>query len=254
MAPGRRAVVLFAMLALAVAVAAVWLAPAALLDLRMAGATGGVVRLAQADGTVWNGRGSVVAGATRIPIAWRVECWPLLRGVLRVRSGLGHRRRNATRDHRRRHATTSRFHDVDVTVPAEVIATALGPIAVVSVAGEVSLKADDIEWTSDSSRGEARVLWHAARIAHAGSAVPLDLGDVRTLMTADGNVLSGPLTNEGGDLVLRGVWTMRARDSAQLALHLTPRRPGPSDLARTLAAIGTADGNGWRIDWRAPLR
>jgi hypothetical protein len=122
------------------------------------------------------------------------------------------------------------------------------------VAGEISLKADDIEWKPDSSRGEARVIWHAARIAFAGSAVPLDLGDVRTEATANGNVFAGPLRNEGGDFALRGEWTMRAHDSVQLALHLTPRRAGPSDLERTLSAIGTVDGNGWRIDWRGPLR
>ena len=91
MVSGRRAVVLFAMLALAVAIAAAWLAPATLLDTRIAGATGGMVRLADTAGTLWNGRGSLVAKTTRIPIAWRVDCWPLLRGMLRVRlaSGIG---------------------------------------------------------------------------------------------------------------------------------------------------------------------
>ena len=253
MAPGPRAVALFAMLALAVAVAAAWLAPAALLDPRIAGTTGGMVRLAETDGTVWNGRGSLVAEATRIPIAWQVEYWPLLRGVLRVRlvsdTGAATPRAIVAVG-----TDTLAFHDVDVTLPAAFFGVTLSPFAVVSVAGEISLKADDIEWKPDSSRGEARVIWHAARIAFAGSAAPLDLGDVRTEATANGSVLAGSLRNEGGDFALRGEWTMRAHDSVQLALHLTPRRAGPSDLERTLSAIGTADGNGWRIDWRGPLR
>jgi hypothetical protein len=241
------------MLALAVAIAAAWLAPAALLDPRIATATGGMMHLADADGTVWNGRGSLVAGTTRIPIAWRVECWPLLRGLLRVRlvSGTGAATPRATIA---AGADTLAFDDVDVTLPAAVFGATLRPFAVESVAGAISLEASDIEWKPDASRGEARVIWHAARIAFAGSAAPLELGDVRTRVTADGNALFGPVTNEGGDLALRGDWAIRAHDSVQLVLHVAPRRPGRSDLERTLSAIGTAEGNGWRIDWRGPLR
>jgi hypothetical protein len=241
------------MLALAVAVAAAWLAPAALLDQRIADATSGMARLAEADGTIWNGRGILVAPGTRIPIAWRVECWPLLRRVLRVRlaSGTGAATPRATIE---ASADTLAFHDVDVTLPAQVFAATLSRFAIESVAGEFSLRADAIEWKPDSSRGEARVIWHAARIALAGSAAPLDLGDVRMRVSADGNALSGKVANEGGDLALRGEWAMRANDSVQLSLQLTPRRPVPADLERILTAIGTAEGNGWRIDWRGPLQ
>ena len=73
-------------------------------------------------------------------------------------------------------------------------------------------------------------------------------------VTADGNALSGPLANDGGDVALRGEWAMRAHDSVQLVLHVAPRRPGLADLERTLSAIGTAEGSGWRIEWRGPLR
>ena len=62
------------------------------------------------------------------------------------------------------------------------------------------------------------------------------------------------MANEGGDLALRGQWTMTASDGLALALLLTPRRADQTDLKRALAAIGTADGDGWRVDWRVPLR
>lgn len=250
---GRRPVVLFAMLALAVAVAAAWLAPAALVDARIAGATDGTVRLVETAGTVWNGRGSLVAKSTRIPIAWRIECWPLLRGVLRFRlaSGTGAATPRATIE---AGFDTLALHDVDVTLPVQVFGATLVPYGVESVAGEISLKADAIEWTPGAGHGEARVLWHAGRIAFTGGAAPLDLGDLRSVVTANGNSLSGPVTNEGGDLALRGEWTLRPHDSVQIALHVAPRRPGPTDLERALSAIGTADGNGWRIAWRGPLR
>ncbi len=253
MVRGRRAVVLFAMLALAVAIAAAWLAPAALIETRIADATGGTVRLAAIAGTVWNGRGSLVATATRIPVAWRVECWPLLRGVLRVRltSGTGAATPRATIE---AGADALAFHDVDVTLPAQIFSATLSRFGVESAAGEISLKADAIVWTPEAGRGEARVLWRAARVAFTGGAAPLDLGDVRALVTANGNSLSGPVTNDGGDLALRGEWAIRAHDSVQLVLHVAPRRPGLADVERTLSAIGTADGNGWRIAWRGPLR
>jgi hypothetical protein len=253
MAPGRRAVVLFAMLAIAVAIAFAWLAPAALLDTRIADATGGMVRLAETAGTVWNGRGSLVVKATRIPIAWRVDCWPLLRGVLRVRlaSGIGAATPRGTVEVG---ADTLSFHDVDVTLPAQVLGAALSPYGVEAVDGEIRLSADDIERKPGASHGEVRALWRAARVAFAGNATWLDLGDVRTLATANANALSGPLTNDGGDLALRGEWALRAHDSVQLTLHATPRRPGLADLERVLSAIGAADGGGWRLTWREPLR
>jgi len=38
------------------------------------------------------------------------------------------------------------------------------------------------------------------------------------------------------------------------ALLLTPARAGETELKRMLSAIGTAEGAGWRVEWRAPLR
>lgn len=250
---GRRAIVLFALVAIAVAVAAAWLAPAALLEPRIARATGGVLRLADASGTLRDGHGTMVAGVYRIPIAWHVEFRSMLRGILHVQvvSGTGAATPRATIAVG---TDTVAFHDVDVTLPAEVIAGTLARAATGAVTGEVNFKADAIAWAPGSGRGEARVIWRAARVVLPGSALPLDLGNVQTEATADGSVLSGPVRNEGGDLVLRGEWAMRAHESAELAVHVTPRRPGPSDLDRMLSAIGTPDGDGWRIDWRGPLQ
>jgi len=249
----RRAVVLLALVAIAVGVAAAWLAPAALLDWRIARATGGVLRLAEAGGTLRDGHGTVVAGMSQIPIAWHVEFRPLLRGVLRVQVGSG----TGAATPRATIAVgtdTLALHDVDVTLPAEILAATLGQRTAGAVTGDVDFKADAIEWAAGSGRGKARVIWRAAGVVLPGSALPLDLGSVQTEATADGSVLSGPLRNEGGDVALRGEWTMRVHESAQLALHVTPRRHGLSDLDRMLSALGTRDGDGWRIDWRGALR
>jgi len=253
MAPGRRALVLLAMVAIAVAIEAAWLAPATLVGAHVARATGGVLRLSDGEGTVWRGSGNVVAGTARIPVAWHLETWPLLRGVVRLRvtSGTGAPTPRATIA---ASADTVSLDDVAVTFPAEVFTAALSQAAVVAVAGEVSLNATTVEWTPASSRGEARFGWHSARITFVGSALPLDLGEVRATLTADGRAFSGPVANDGGDLALRGEWAMGPNEDLRLALLLTPRHAGQPEIARALSALGTADGTGWRVDWHVPLR
>ena len=74
--PGR--VLAFAVVAVVVAIEAAWLAPASLVDSHLARMNDGVVRSADAEGTIWRARGVIVAATARIPIAWRIEPWPLL--------------------------------------------------------------------------------------------------------------------------------------------------------------------------------
>ncbi len=70
----------------------------------------------------------------------------------------------------------------------------------------------------------------------------------------DGDRLSGPLSNVGGDLALRGDIALRAGSGIALSLVLTPRRADNRELAQALAMIGTPSGDGWRVDWRWPPR
>lgn len=172
------------MVAVAALVAAAWLAPATLLDARIANATDSVVRLVDAEGTIWNGRATLTANAARIPVTWQVDGWPLLRGVVQARMR--------------------------------------------SVAG--------------------------TRVTGVFGAPPLDLGEVRATLTASDDTISGTADNAGGDLALRGDWSFRVEDGLVLALLLTPRRADQTELKQALAAIGTVDGDGWRVDWRVPLR
>ncbi len=83
---------------------------------------------------------------------------------------------------------------------------------------------------------------------------PLDLGELRTTVTARGDGLAGPVTNEGGDVALRGEWSLRAGDGLVLTLRITPRRAGETELARALATFATPDGGDYRVVWRMPPR
>ena len=251
----RRTVLVLAAVAVVVVIDAAWLAPASLLDSRLARITNGMVRIADAGGTIWHARGVVVAGTARIPIAWRIEPWPLLFGEARLHATPGS---GAVAGSPRADVTIGRnsisLRDLDLTIPASVIATATGRIAAEVVAGAVNVKSASLDWKPPASRGEAQIFWRGAGLAFISGTVPLNLGDLQMNLTADGNQLSGPVSNDGGDLDIRGNATIREVDGVRLLLTLAPRRSDNTQLTLALAAIGAADGTGWRVDWRLPLQ
>ena len=250
----RRTVLVLAAIAVVVAIDVAWLAPASLLDSRLADMTGGAIRLSEADGTLWSGRGVVVAGAARLPVTWRVEPLPPRMGEVRVQamsdSGAGAAPRADITIGR----NSLSLHSVDLTLPASLIATTTGRMKAGAVGGEVSVKSTGMDWMRPESHGETQLLWRGARLTFVDGAAPLDLGDMQLKLTADGDRLSGPVANEGGDLDVRGEVTIRAVDGIRLLLTLAPRRSDNARLALALAAIGTADGAGWRVNWRLPFK
>jgi general secretion pathway protein N len=250
-----RALVVFATIAVAAAIAAVWLAPAALVDARLAGLTAGILRLTNADGTLWRGRGDVVAGAARLPIAWRVEPWPLLRGELRV-----HVEPVSTGSDRTPRADIAVadghvvLRDVDVTIPAPALAGAAGSPIARMLTGDVNLATDRLDWAPPSNRGSARLQWRTARLVLTDGGRPLEFGDVAAEIHAEGDRLSGPIANTGGDLTVSGTIELRSNDAARLSLVLAPRGPVDAAMAQALSALGAADNGRWRVEWRLPLR
>jgi hypothetical protein len=253
MEPGRHPLALLVLMGIAVAIGLVCLAPASLLDSRLARATRGMLQLASAQGTLWRGRGVVTDANMRLPLEWNVDVWPLLRGTvhLRVRSDTGADSPRGTLDVRTGDIT---LEDADVTVPAATIGKMLGNMTADSIDGEVTASTSKLRLAAGSNSGEARLAWRNARIRIIGGAAPLDLGDVRTTLVASGATMSGPLANDGGSLALRGDWSLKENDALMLALHVTPRKPGDADLIRGLSALGKPEGDGWRINWRLPLR
>jgi len=255
MTPLRRALVLVVAVAAATAIGALCLAPAALVDSRVAQMTGGTLRVAAAEGTIWRARGVLVARGMRMPVAWRIDPWPLMRGELRLHvmpdaggmTGSPRADIAVSGDH-------AALRDVDVMVPASLIVPDSGPAAMWVVAGDVGVTTAAMDWTPTAVRGDARLHWRGARLVLADGIAPLDLGDLRAALTANGDRLAGPVSNDGGDFAIRGEITFRANEAVALSLRLTPRGPVDATLARALSAFGTGGSEGWRIDWRVPLR
>jgi hypothetical protein len=254
MAQRRRLSPLLAAIVAVIAIAVTALAPAALVGSHLSRVTRGGIRLVDSAGTIWHGRGVFAAGATRVPFAWRVEPLPLLRGELRVAIGpepgtpAGWPHAGVTISGDR-----VSLRDVHATLPVGPLAAAAGVNSAWVAGGELDIDAASILWAPPSNQGAVELRWRRARIVVAGNPRPLDLGDVAATLTADRDVLSGPVSNVSGDLGLRGEIRLRAGDALRVSLVLTPRRDD-IELARALAVLGAADGTGWRVEWRLPLQ
>ena len=251
----QRPLIILAALAATVALFAVRLMPATLADARLASTTKGGVRLIDADGTLWSGRGVLAAGATRIPVEWRIDAWPLVRRELHLHfvRGEGGAAGSPKGDVVIGRDSTA-LRDVEATVPAPFFTAAAGSGFASLAGGEVEINAALIEWTPPANRGEARLRWRRAWLAPPGTLEPIELGDMTAALSADGDRVAGPVSNAGGDLAVRGTVTLSAASGAQLSLVLTPRRADDGDLTRALSMLGRREGDGWRVEWRFPLR
>lgn len=251
----RRPLLLLAALAVTVSIFAIRLAPASIADARLARITLGALRLSDTEGTVWNGRGFLEAGTSRMPVAWRIDPWPLLRGELRLR--LVPEPGDASGTSRADIALRGErlvLRDVDATFPAGLLMAAAGPTAGWAIGGDLDVSAADLQWSPPANRGDLRVRWRAARLTPPGNAPAIELGDVSVLLNAEGDRASGPVANVGGDLAIRGEFALRAQEGIQLSVVLTPRRADSRELAQTLSVLGTPDGDGWRVALALPLR
>ena len=250
-----RSILIFAALAATVALFTIKLAPARLADARLAAMTNGNVHLTDAEGTLWDARGILTAGATRIPVAWRIDPWPLLRRELHLHLVRGEGSSTASpkgdiaigRD-------SIELRDVEATIPAGFFGAAAGFGTASLVGGDVEINASRLEWAPPANHGDARLRWRGASLTIAGSAQPIELGEITTALSANGYRLAGPVSGSGGDLGVRGTATLSAGNGIQLSLVLTPRRADDRDLARALSVLGVRDADGWRVEWRLPLR
>lgn len=248
----RRAALVLVFLVALVA-AGVAFAPARLVDGRIAALTGGALRVADASGTLWSGRGTLgdAAGTWRAPLAWRVDPAAALRGTLQVTlvpADPGSTTRGTIAIRGSGFAAT----DVAFDLPAAALAALLPPRPASILGGTLTIAAPALAVSGDVAQGNLDARWHGARVV-SGDAVA-DLGSVHLAATAQGQALAGTLTNEGGNLRIEATLTYRA-PALEVDATLAPTPNAPPALTRALAAAGTPDGNGRvRITWRGNLR
>jgi hypothetical protein len=253
----RRLLLVLIAAALLLAGAFAYLAPASLLASQVERATGGTLAARQVEGTVWRGRGVLAAEDAQLPIAWTVDPAPLLHGELRAHIGAFDGKGPTPRADVVARRDGVSLRDVDVTLPLPLVVDALGGriarrVGVVA-AGDLAIRSTRLDWAAPAVNGEVVIAWRGARLT-VPTQMPIELGEVTATLAADGTRLTGPVRNSGGVIDIQGDVTARADRSGAISLLLTPRRADDATLAKALAAIGSAEGSGWRVNWQTPPR
>ena len=240
-------VALVVVVALATAIA---LAPAASLDRLLAARTQERLRLVDANGLWWHGRGVVTTadGGARIPLAWRIAFVPLLSQILAVDLEPGSDDAAPSGSLRARDGTLE-LRDVRLRTPAALVAAFAPALNALALGGELALHSPSMTLRGGNVTGTLDATWLRARLVANGLA--LDLGTVRLSAAPAGERLAGTIRNSGGDIALDG--TIDGSPAAiDVALTLKPANNAPESVRRMLPLLGPSDGaGGVRIGWRS---
>ena len=234
-------------------VAVVAFLPATLVDGRIASATQGKVRLAEATGTVWDGRGVLtdMAGTWRLPLGWTVSKADAILGrpavVLHPVDGS-----SAPAGTVEIVDNGVRLRDLRVEIPAQALASALPMRPLPALGGTIAAAAGDLAWNDKAKAGGFEAHWRGARVASGDNMA--DLGTVDLAAAPQDSRIVARLRNSGGDVRVDGTVTV-AGGNVAVDGTLAPNPGAPAGIARALAAAGTPDANGTvRIGWRGSLR
>jgi len=224
-------------------------APATLADRRIAALTAGRLRISDADGTLWHGRGYVsdARGAWRVPISWTLAPAALLRGAVAVHfeplADGGGPRGSVTL-----HEGAIELRDVSLTVPAAAAPRTLTDATPIELAGDIVIATPALRYDTVGSDGALDLRWERARLAWNDAM--LDLGTVTARLVPRGRALAGSVTNAGGMARVDGDIAL-APDDASARLTIVPGPAAPPAIANAIAALGTPDPNGGvRLQWR----
>jgi len=237
---------------LALVVAAVALAPATLVDAQLAQATSGRLRLQDAAGTVWRGRGALAdaQGTAALPIAWTVDALALLRGEVALDFVADAAHPVAPRGRIAWHPGRWTVEGLQAVVPAAML-PALAPAgSPVALGGTIRIDVPRLVLARERYDGQAALAWTGATLA-LPMLPALALGEVDVALSQRGEGIGGPLSSRDGPLQLTGDLAV---DPARTALEVTlvPGPQAPPLLARALAALGRGAAQGAQWRWQGP--
>ena len=221
----RRTLLIFVAVA-ALAIVVVATAPASLAGVAVdARARDDVLTLADAEGTLWHGRGTLAAPRSLPPPARVVDRRVAARCAANGASTCCRRprRRNATRRRSSRAATQVALRDVDVTLPADVVEGAGAAVGRSASTATLHLTTPSLDWTPVAFGGGARLDWQDAQLALAGRSRHPARHRQRGARCGDGDRLTGPVTNDGGAFEVRGTVSLAATGAPGIAVTMTPR-------------------------------
>jgi general secretion pathway protein N len=228
-------------------------APATLLDGRVAALTDGRVRIAAASGRLWRGSGelTLLPDGSRVPVSWRLDPLPLLRGEISGTLTAADANRPASFV-----VDSDRFsvHGFTIALPAAAVLHAAGVPAALAIAeGTFVLDIADFARRGDHLDARAELRWQNATLPD------MALGEVRIAAAGSGTEIPATLSNRGGEVDLSGSMMFSIRRTPQIDARITPRAGLPAErnkaIAAALSTIGRADGTGgYRIVWPLTVR
>jgi general secretion pathway protein N len=245
----RRTALVVALVVLLLVAVAVF-APASLLDARLDAATQGRLRLADASGTVWRGRG-VATNAQRtwsLPLGWKVDPLRLVRGDVGITlqpADTG----DLPRGMISWHDATLSLDGVAFTLPATVLGSSAGAGNVLAFGGFLAFDAPHLTWSANGGDGSATLRWSGARVS--GLAGSIALGAVNASLAPRNGRIEGRVENRGGDVRIDGdfAWSLAG---SEVNATLTALPSTPPAVARALGALGTPDASGAvHVQWRS---
>ena len=227
------------------AIAVVALAPASIVDAIIARNTAQHVRLSEATGLWWRGRGTLVIEETaRVTLAWRVSLRRLLQNALVIdlfdgdRAPIGIITANEGKLYVR---------EFRAAVPATLLAAFDRSPAPIVPGGVITLDVPQLTIRGATPSGNLRATWDRARIV-VGDVVVI-LGVVSLAAVPSDGGLSATLQNTGGDVVLTG--TLASRNGQNdVALRIRPMSATPESVRAMLPLLGPADNaGGVQVTW-----
>lgn len=233
---GLAGIVLFAL-----AVAA--FVPASMVDARLAARTGAALRVAQAQGTVWNGRGVLTAsdGSWRMPLTWRIAPLSLARGVIDVTLTPVDPAADAPRGRVQLERDRLRAEGIAFTLPARALAALTRGHAALA-GGDVEVRADAVALALENGTGGVVAQWDNARLHLPGQPV-VDLGTVSARLGVRGNELRGPIASRGGQVSVSGELALGV-SAHRVDLELAPEPSASPAVRAMLAALGPGNARG----------
>lgn len=234
-------------------IALIAMAPATLVDDRLAASTDGRLRIAAATGTIWRGTGALTdAGNTwQMPFMWSVSPVALARGALDLTLAPI---RDAAQPRGAIVIGTSgvELTDLHATLPAHALAGWLRLRDAPAMGGDIGIDASALAWTGSSGQGSLNAHWLRARLATAAGAA--DLGTVDVVVTPQDQRLQARVSNAGGEVRVSGTVSFTA-SSSDGDITVTPIPGAPPALVRALAGMGKPDADGAvRLTWRNSTR
>lgn len=224
-------------------------APARLLDARLDEASGGHLRLASPEGTLWSGRGVAelrdAAGGRRwaAPLAWRLRPAALLAGRMDFALATDPPASISAMSLSRSRIGLS---GVDIRLPAATLAAGIPHMSAWGVDGEIRLVADQLEFGPGQAAGSLTLHWQAA-----GSALsPVSpLGDYALDVQGQDQGWQARLRTTAGPLQIsgQGIWQPGADPRFEATAVVPPALRAQLAPFLRLLAVERSDG---RFEWR----